>query len=52
MSWQQWFLVIYFMANALASVAFVGRPREPISSGAAVIMVVLYGGLVAVVVTA
>ncbi len=37
-----WFFVLYFAANAIASVAMVGKRRDPISPGVAAGLVVIY----------
>lgn len=40
-----WVLIAYFVANALGSVALIGRDRDPISPGVAVFCLFLYAGL-------
>lgn len=52
MSTQQILLALYFAANALASVALVGKKRPPITAGGAAISVIIYGLLIWAVVAA
>jgi hypothetical protein len=42
MTWFGWFLVGWYVLNALGSVALVGKQRPVITPGAAVILVVIY----------
>lgn len=52
MSWQKWVLVAFYVANVFLTVALIGKRREPITPGVAATVIALYGGLVALVVTA
>lgn len=46
MGWAGWVLVLYFAANALFTVAKVGKPRPIVHGPAAAISVVIYCGLI------
>lgn len=46
MSWFLWLLAAYFAANLLGSIALVGKRREPITPGGAVVLVILYAGII------
>jgi hypothetical protein len=52
MTWFGWLVVAYWSANALGSVALIGRKREPITPGVAIGLIVVYAlliwGLIAV----
>ncbi len=52
MAWQLWIVAALFTLSALATVGSVGRPRPPITAGAAVFSVVLAAVVVALLVTA
>lgn len=43
MTWFGWFLIGYWAANALGSIALIGHRRDPITPGVAVALVILYG---------
>lgn len=42
-----YFTLSWWVINALAMIALVGKHREPIKPGAAAIGVALYGGMIA-----
>lgn len=44
--WQQTFLVIYFLLNAVGTVALIGKRREPITPGVAAFAVLVYAALI------
>lgn len=49
MNWFLWFVVAWWILNAVLTVASVGKPRKPISAGTAayvvVIMALFVGGM-------
>lgn len=51
MTWQQWALVVWFCLAALTVVAQIGRPREPVTNGQAMLSLIFLGTLVALVVS-
>jgi hypothetical protein len=51
MSWQQWFLVCYFILNAFLGIALIGRTHK-FTSGSAAFSLIQFSLLILVVVTA
>jgi hypothetical protein len=41
MNWQQWFLIVWFIMNIVATFYMVGRPRTSITLGAAFIVAII-----------
>ena len=44
-----WFLVVYFAFNGLGSILLIGKPRDPITPGSALVLLVLCAGLISAV---
>lgn len=42
MNWFDWVILSWMAVNGLGAVAMIGKHREPITPGEAVIMVVIY----------
>ena len=47
MNWFDWLLVVYLSANALITIAFIGRDREPTSPSVAVVVTIVMALLIA-----
>lgn len=47
MNWFLWFVVAWWIMNAVLTVASVGKPRKPITAGAAAVVVLLEAAFIA-----
>lgn len=46
MTWFDWTLIVLWVVNALASIAMIGKEREPITHGVAMANCILAGLLI------
>lgn len=51
MSWQHWIVVAWLALNSLAIIGYTGRPRPPVTPGAAVFAVIINASLAFLIAT-